>query len=175
MKRIIALLVLFTLLLPLSESYAGIGVGYYSLNHPVRFGNTTANVYIQREMGLDLLVPLRFTDDFVIEPSFSFSRQQKGSLNFIIFQLGSTFRYYLDLADRMPYLGLHLGAIRAGEPPRVDVDAGMVFGAEYFFNQQVSLGIESQLNVRAVMVNQTALSRTYIWTTPVMIASRLYF
>ncbi len=95
----------------------------------------------------DLQIPIWLSDSFILAPAFG-TRYQDNLGTEIDFGLGA--KLYTNDKSARPYLGLKGGFIYttldAATSSMMDIIVGPSYGVEYFFNPNISLGIEGQLN-----------------------------
>ena len=105
----------------------------------------------------DILVPLRLTENFALVPSLGLTYAEKASTDIVA---GLAARFYTRNTKLSPYFTLRAG-IGANKPAdqevgfgqviegeyRYDIMGGVGYGAEYFFDEHFSMGVEAQLNL----------------------------
>lgn len=99
---------------------------------------------------LGIMIPFYLSTRFVLSPGFQFIYASKAGVDLSIGM--STKSFFKDNDRIRPYWGLKAGlgyfnpkAINS--PNQTDFVFGGAIGAEYFFNQNFSIGIEPQLNL----------------------------
>lgn len=100
---------------------------------------------------LGFLLPIWVTEQFSIAPALSMSIASSVGAEYGI---GIVPRYYLKREKVSPFVGLRVAAlllrpeVGAGVDPinTTDIVVGGTFGADYFFDQQLAIGIELQGN-----------------------------
>ena len=109
-------------------------------------GNIGISVVVQNEQ-LDFLVPILLTDKLAISPAFGV---RSISDQYTDVAIGGILRYYFRNQIVSPFIGGRFGALilspKEGDAT-TDLIFGPLFGAEYYFTKNFSVGIELQLNI----------------------------
>jgi hypothetical protein len=117
----------------------------YLLAQP-QSGNVGLSVVVQNEQ-LDFLVPILLTNKLAISPTFGI-RSISDQYTDVVF--GGILRYYFQNQIVSPFIGGRIGAIilspKEGDTT-TDLIFGPLFGGEYYFTSNFSVGIELQLNI----------------------------
>ncbi|MFA7326752.1 MAG: hypothetical protein WC121_08825 [Candidatus Kapaibacterium sp.] len=102
---------------------------------------------VVQQSTFDLQIPMWLSDRFILAPAIG-TRYQDNLGTEIDFGLGA--RIFTNDKSARPYFGLKAGLIytsfEANTPSLMDIIVGPSYGVEYFFNSNISLGIEGQLN-----------------------------
>lgn len=99
-----------------------------------------------------ILIPIRFSNMITIAPAFSVQYAEKIGTDFSI---GLVPKFYLKNEKLSPYFGLKFGAAinkpssdnEIDNDTKIDIIGGIAFGAEYFFDDNFSIGVEAQGNL----------------------------
>ena len=109
-------------------------------------GNIGISVLVQNSQ-LDFLIPIFISDNFAVSPAVGISSI---SDQFTDISLGGIIRYYFSKNIVSPFIGGRFGALllnpKDGEST-TDLIFGPLFGGEYYFTKNFSVGIELQLNI----------------------------
>jgi hypothetical protein len=100
---------------------------------------------------LGISVPMWLGDKFVLAPAIDFAYAEKIGTDFSV---GLASRFYFKHEKLSPYFGLKIGTsinIPSSESvidktSKFDLIGGLAFGAEYFIDDNFSLGVEAQGN-----------------------------
>ncbi len=121
----------------------------------VCFGQSETQGQSQSKIGIsaavqgqqkDFLVPIWFSDRFVLTPAFYFT---SASDAYSDYGFGIAMRANLRTGKAVPYVGARIGGLfysPSGGDTQSDVLLGPLVGGEYFLADHFSLGVEAQLN-----------------------------
>jgi hypothetical protein len=104
-----------------------------------------------QESSMGIMVPVWFTNHFMLAPAFSMKTAQNIGTDYSI---GFIPRFYFKKETLSPYIGLKIGSLinmpsstnTVSTSTVVDFMGGIAFGAEYFLSDHFSLGVEAQGN-----------------------------
>lgn len=117
-------------------------------------GKVGVSVVVQNSQ-FDFLVPVFLSNNFALSPAVGLSSISGNSTDLT---LGAVARYYISQKTVSPYIGGRFGAIilmpEKGDNV-TDFILGPLFGGEYFINENISAGIELQLNFYKSALNST--------------------
>lgn len=95
----------------------------------------------------DLQIPIWLSNRFILAPSIGTRYQENIGTEF---DLGIGGRLFMNDKDARPFFGLKGGIIytdfNSPNSDLIDIIIGPSYGVEYFFNKNISLGIEGQVN-----------------------------
>ena len=106
----------------------------------------------------DIMVPYWIRRKMIIAPTFGFVYAQSQSTEF---RIGVVLRFIKKLKRLSPYYGLRTGIINLnleGGSNSVDSYLGLLYGGEFFFTAQFSIGLEAQLNIYKSSANSNRFS-----------------
>ncbi|HUI29660.1 MAG TPA: hypothetical protein VLX91_05550 [Candidatus Acidoferrales bacterium] len=98
---------------------------------------------------LDILVPIWVSKMVSLAPAVGLAWEDGTGADL---HIGIVPRFYLTKKKVSPYLGLQIAMLKiipaggAGVASTTDWLAGLAFGGEYFFDEHLSFGVESQAN-----------------------------
>jgi hypothetical protein len=102
---------------------------------------------IVQQSTFDLQIPLWLSDSFILAPAIG-TRYQDNIGTEVDFGLAA--RLFTNNKSARPYFGFKAGIIyttfESATSSLMDIIVGPSYGVEYFFNPNISLGIEGQLN-----------------------------
>lgn len=108
--------------------------------------NMGFSVVVQQST-FDLQIPLWLSDSFILAPAIG-TRYQDNIGTEVDFGLAA--RLFTNNKSARPYFGFKAGIIyttfESATSSLMDIIVGPSYGVEYFFNPNISLGIEGQLN-----------------------------
>lgn len=108
--------------------------------------NMGFSVVVQQST-FDLQIPLWLSDSFILAPAIG-TRYQDNIGTEVDFGLAA--RLFTNNKSAKPYFGFKAGIIyttfESATSSLMDIIVGPSYGVEYFFNPNISLGIEGQLN-----------------------------
>jgi len=166
-NKIILLITVLSLLTKLTYSQDKMLVGLSATLQSSQFG---------------IMVPMWLAKRFVIAPSFETKFVEKVGADISI---GLVPRFYLNDEQLSPYFGLKIGTIinipssnnEIDTDKKFDFIGGLAFGAEYFFNDNFSMGVEAQGNFTKSDKNSNRFGNPdgINFNTATMIIATIYF
>ncbi len=129
-----------------------------------------------------ILIPVWVGEKTVIAPAFELKFGEKIGTDFAV---GLATRMYLKTEKLCPYYGFKLGALvnipsSANEidtETKIDLVGGLAFGAEYFFVDNFSVGVELQGNITKSGTNSARFGNPggINFNTGTMVIATIYF
>lgn len=130
---------------------------------------------------LGISLPIWVTKNVVIAPVFQIASAQNIGTDFAI---GIVPRYYFKTEKVSPYIGLKAGIANFNPSSKnlidkssKDIIVGLAGGAEYFFTEKFSMGVEAQLNFTKSGIDSYRFGNPdgMNFNTATMISATVYF